>query len=63
MFDLDPDICIRRLLNTMEIVCYINFLGSIVESIFNIPLLETIYFIPRTRSKFNYYVHQCMHSN
>lgn len=67
MFDLDLDLaCIWYLLND----CYINFVSwtvvilisfpeSIVNSIiFNIPLLETISFIPRTPSKFNsHYLH------
>lgn len=62
MFDLDLDLeCIWYLLNDgISVVILISFPGSIVNSIiFNIPLLETISFIPRTPSKFNshYYLH------
>lgn len=62
MFDLDLDLaCIWYLLNDgISVVILISFPGSIVNSIiFNIPLLEIIFFIPRTPSKFNshYYVY------
>lgn len=62
MFDLDLDLaCIWYLLNDgISVVILISFPGSIVNSIiFNISLLETISFIPRTPSKFNshYYLH------
>lgn len=61
MFDLDLDLaCIWYLLNDgISVVILISFPGSIVNSIiFNIPLLETISFIPRTPSKFNsHYLH------